>query len=72
MTRKERFGGGLDQELALFDEMKARIQTLEEQLNSAPRFAIEEKTALNNALAEEKVDKAKYLEDAWAAQADLT
>ena len=36
LARKERFEGGLDRELALFEEMKARIQNLEEQLNLAP------------------------------------
>ena len=51
--------------------MKARIQIIEEQLNSAPQLSLEEKTALENALAEEKADKAKHLEDKQAAQADL-
>ena len=67
MSRKEWFGDGIDRELALFDEMKTRIQTLEEQLNSAPRFSLEEKTALENTLAEEKADKAKHLEDKQVA-----
>ena len=68
---KERFGGGLDRELALFEEMKARIQNLEEQLNSAARFSLEEKTTLENSLAEEKADKAKHIEDNRATQAAL-
>ena len=63
MARKERFGGGLDKELALFDELKARIHTLEEELSSASRFSIEEKTALENNLAEERAEKTKHLED---------
>ena len=72
MACKELFGGGLDRELAFFDELKARIQKLEEELNSAPRLSIEEKTALENALAEEKAEKVKHLEDKQKAQTDLT
>ena len=71
MARKERFRRGLDRELALFEEMKAQIHNLEEQLNLAPRFSLEKKTALENALVEEKADKVKHIEDNRATQATL-
>ena len=71
MARKKRFGGGLDKELALFDELKARIHTLEEELRSAPRFSAEEKTALEKNLADERAEKIKHLEDKQRAQTEL-
>ena len=71
VTHKERFGGGLDRELTLFDELKARIHTLEEELSSATQFSIEEKTALENNLAEERAEKIKHLEDKQKAHTDL-
>ena len=71
MARKKWFGGGLDKELALFDELNARIHTLEEELRSAPRFSAEEKTALEKNLADEKAEKIKHLEDKQRAQTEL-
>ena len=72
MARKERFGGGgLDKELALFDELKTRIRILEEELHSAPRFSAEEKTTLEKNLADERAEKIKHLEDKQRAQTEL-
>ena len=41
--------------------MKTQIRDLEEQLKSTPQISLEEKNALEKALAQEKADKIKYI-----------